>query len=163
MAVAIAVSVGVAALAILPHVPAMVVFQENSQQSLSAISARESGGHNGMGASYIPVRMTQSARDQGKPFAAPAVVKMPARSSRPLPRSKAMMLTTAHKRSAATAPWMVRTSFNDGTQSVAPTLLLVVQTAQYGPVGSSEWSITVWHFAVVPQKAVANASVSKSI
>jgi beta-lactamase regulating signal transducer with metallopeptidase domain len=163
MAVAIAGSVGVAALAVLPHVPAMVVFQENSQPNVSAISARESGGHNEMGASYIPVRMTQSTNDQRQSFALPAVIKTPIASSRPLPRSKATVLRTAHKRSAATAPWMVRTGVKNGNQTVAPTLLLVVQTAQYGPMGASEWNITVWHFAVLPQKAVANPSVSKSI
>jgi len=163
MAVALAGSLGVAALAVLPHVPAIVVFQENSQQSLSAINASESGGHNGIGASYIPVRMTQSANDQRQPFAVPAVVKMPTRSSRPLPRSKATVLRTAHKRNAPTTPWVVRTSVKNRNESIAPTLLLVVQTAHYGSTGVSEWNITVWHFAVLPQKAVANPSVSRSM
>jgi beta-lactamase regulating signal transducer with metallopeptidase domain len=163
MTTVIASTLGVAALAILPHMPPVIVFQENSLRSVSALSAQESSSHNGFGASYITARMAQPANHQQQSFAVPAVVKTPAANARPLLRSKATVLRTAHKRSAATAPLMVQTSVESRTDRVAPTLLLVVQTEQYDAMGTSEWTITIWHFAVLPQKLSANPSVSKSI
>jgi beta-lactamase regulating signal transducer with metallopeptidase domain len=161
-AVAIASTIGVAALAVLPHVPTMVVFQENSHQSVSATSAQESSGHHGVGSLYMPAQLTQAANHRRQAFVVPAVIKTPVASSRSL-HSGAKVFRTEHKRSATTKPWMVRTTVENRRQSVAPTLLLVVQTEQYDATGMSEWNITVWHFAVLPQRASAHANASKSI
>jgi hypothetical protein len=57
---------------------------------------------------------------------------------------------------------MVRTAVENHTQNVAPTLLLVVQTEQYDAIGMSEWNVTIWRLAVLPQKT-GNSSVAKSI
>jgi beta-lactamase regulating signal transducer with metallopeptidase domain len=159
---AIASTLGIAALAVLPHIPTMVVFQENSHQSVSAISAQDSSGHDGVDFSYIPAQLTQAASHRRQAFAVPAVIKTPVASSRSL-HSRAKVFRTAHKRSATTKPWMVRTSVENRRQSVAPTLLLVVQTEQYDATGMSEWNITVWHFAVLPGRASAHGRASKSI
>jgi beta-lactamase regulating signal transducer with metallopeptidase domain len=161
MTVAIASTLSVAALAVLPHIPTLVVFQENSLPIVSSVSAR-STGHNGVGSLYTPARMTQTASHRPQPFAVPAVIKMPIAGSRPMLRSKAKLFRTEQKRSAGTTPWMVRTAVENHTQNVAPTLLLVVQTEQYDALGMSEWNVTIWRLAVLPQKA-ANSSVSKSI
>jgi bla regulator protein blaR1 len=162
MAVAITGTLGLAALVVLPHMPTFVVFQEHSLGTVSSLSAGKSSGHDRVGASYVPARITQASNHRRQAFAVPAVVRMPIASSRSL-HSRATVLKTAHKRSAMTVPWMVRTRVENRKQSVAPTLLLIVQTKQYGAAGMSGWSIRVWHFAVLPQKASPNPSVSKSI
>jgi beta-lactamase regulating signal transducer with metallopeptidase domain len=161
MAVAIAGALSVAALAVLPHIPTLVVFQENSLPTVSALSPHSSG-HNGVGSLYIPARMTETASHRARPFAVPAVIKMPIAGSRPMVRSKARAFRTEQKRSAVTGPWMVRTAVENHSQNVAPTLLLVVQTERYDAIGMPDWNITIWRLAVFPQKT-ANSSVSKSI